>query len=666
LIHFSKRSATAALIALLASGALLLAICPAATASGGSDSLGATGLSTQWYFAEGTTRPGFTTYIAIMNPGRVAGQVTFTYMLSSGAPVVRTHAVPAKSRSTLDISEDVGLNVDVSTFIASTVPVVAERPMYFFYEGKWDGGHDSMGATSLSNNWYFAEGTTRENFNTYIAVMNPGETEARVSFTYMLGSGSPVQRTHPVPAKSRYTIDVSADVGPGKDVSTSISSTLPVVAERPMYFNYMGRWDGGHDSLGAQRLAADWYFAEGTTRDGFKTYLAVENPGTMAASLDVTYMLGSGSPVRRTHVVAPQSRFTLDVADDIGTGQDASAIIRSDLPVVAERPMYFNYMGQWDGGHDSIGANTMAASWYFAEGTTRDGFRTYAAILNPGNAPAEVTLTYMLGTGDPVVRTHTIAPSSRFTVDLANEVGPGQDVAMFVQSSLPVVAERPMYFRIPVKAVICLDPGHSGREGSEIDAATGLNVGDNGGCPGEIDAMWQLALVEKARLEAAGYEVRMTKSSAGEYKSLRARADLGNTCQVMVRLHYDDTGYTGVMRPPSNAARCPVSNPAMITVVDPGVAKGSDRLARILAPHLGLSVRDDTGGTSQGNTTPAGHPTCLIGSVLSRTSVVCIEHKSSIIVGSAEAVTAAREQVATQLVSGLDEFFSAHWIQSQP
>ena len=31
--------------------------------------------------------------------------------------------------------------------------------------------------------------------------------------------------------------------------------------------------------------------------------------------------------------------------------------------------------------------------------------------------------------------------------------------------------------------VICLDPGHSGHDGNEIDSATGLNVGDNGAAP---------------------------------------------------------------------------------------------------------------------------------------------------------------------------------------
>jgi hypothetical protein len=95
----------------------------------------------------------------------------------------------------------------------------------------------------------------------------------------------------------------------------------------------------------------------------------------------------------------------------------------------------------------------------------------------------------------------------------------------------------------------------------------------------------------------------------------------------MVRLHHDPSGFTGVMRPPAGAARCPTSDLGRITVVDPEVAAQSDLLARAIAPRMGLAVKDDTGGTSEGNSTPPGHPTCLIGSLLSKVPIVCIENR---------------------------------------
>lgn len=200
---------------------------------------------------------------------------------------------------------------------------------------------------------------------------------------------------------------------------------------------------------------------------------------------------------------------------------------------------------------------------------------------------------------------------------------------------------------------VCIDPGHSNRTGSEIDPATGLNVGDNGGASGELQSNWDLAQKVKARLEQAGFTVRLTKPSADSYASLRARADIGNACAATVRLHYDDTGFTGVMRAPENGARCPSSDPSRITVIDTNVARESNRLAADLAAALGLSVRDDTGGTSQGNTTPSGHPTALIGSVLSRVPVACIENKMALVRDN----PAGQEQVAAQIVQGLSAYF---------
>lgn len=200
---------------------------------------------------------------------------------------------------------------------------------------------------------------------------------------------------------------------------------------------------------------------------------------------------------------------------------------------------------------------------------------------------------------------------------------------------------------------VCLDPGHSPRSGSEVDSATGLNVGDNEGASGEIQAMWDLAQKTKASLEQAGYTVRLTKESADSYASLRTRADIGNGCSIMVRLHFDDSGFTGVMRPPANAARCPQSDPSRITVVDAGVASESDRLASDLAGALGLQVRDDTGGTSNGNSTPSGHPTCLIGSVLSRVPVVCIENNMSQVRDN----PSGQDQVAAAITSGINAYF---------
>jgi hypothetical protein len=75
----------------------------------------------------------------------------------------------------------------------------------------------------------------------------------------MKGDGSTDIQTLTVPKNSRSTVVVKDKLGegddPAHDFSAKVESTnnTPLVVERPMYFNYKGTWDGGHDVIGASR-----------------------------------------------------------------------------------------------------------------------------------------------------------------------------------------------------------------------------------------------------------------------------------------------------------------------------------------------------------------------------------------------------------------------------
>ena len=114
-------------------------------------------------------------------------------------------------------------------------------------------------------------------------------------------------------------------------------------------------WAGGHDAAGVSSPSSTWYFAEGCTRPGFDCWLCVMNPQAQAAALDISFLTPAGAEFSLSVPVAPLSRYTLNVADVVGTGQDVSMLLQSDLPVVAERPMYFNYQGWCTGGSDTVG-----------------------------------------------------------------------------------------------------------------------------------------------------------------------------------------------------------------------------------------------------------------------------------------------------------------------
>ncbi len=333
--------------------------------TGGTDALGAVSPNTEWYFAEGNTLPEFDEYITVLNPGDVAADLTFHYMVEGQGEENFSDFVGAHSRATFNTKDQIGSGKHVSLYLESTQDVVAERPMYFNYIGlavnNWTGGHVVVGTNSPNTEWYFAEGTTRDNpvdgsFEEWLCLQNPGTTPLIVTATYQLGvgQGDPIAKTYTVPAKQRLTVSVNVEIGPNKDCSVYLKSPSLFIAERPMYFNYHNVWTGGHNVLGAYYTATSWFFAEGTTRAGFEEWLCLQNPGSSDAQTTISYFNAGGQVITKPWTVKANTRLTVNVNSDAGTNQDISAWVSSDEPIIVERPMYFDYNG-WTGGHDVAG-----------------------------------------------------------------------------------------------------------------------------------------------------------------------------------------------------------------------------------------------------------------------------------------------------------------------
>ena len=314
------------------------------------------------------------------------------------------------------------------------------------YPRKWDGGHDASGWTGPAGRVYFAEGTTRNGFEEYLVLRNPCSEESSVHVSYLF----------PRPARERTqalslapgagaSIRVNDVVGPGKDVSLAVEAEPGIIAERQVYFNYKGVWTGGHLTCGAPAPSAAWYFAEGTTRPGFTEWLCLQNQADDAVTATITYLPGTGECVEDTVELGPRSRETVDVNSRLGAEHDVSVMVRSDGPIVAERPMYFDYKGAWRGGHTVTGANELAREWFFAEGTTRNGFEEWLCILNPG-PEAEARVEYLFDNGEALERRYVLKANARTTIFVNQEAGPDKDVSLRVRAGSGILCERAMYF----------------------------------------------------------------------------------------------------------------------------------------------------------------------------------------------------------------------------
>lgn len=199
---------------------------------------------TTWYLAEGFTGAGFLTFITILNSNDEAAAVDVTYVLESGEFVTRQHVIPALSRYTIATHdpEELGADKTFATLVVSDIPIAVERPIYF-----GGGGHVTIGATELDTKWYLAEGFTGNGVETFILIFNPNSEEATVEVTYLLENEGPIVRLHEVAANTRYTIAAHSpeEVGIDKAFAALISSDLPIMVERAMYFE-----TGAHITIG--------------------------------------------------------------------------------------------------------------------------------------------------------------------------------------------------------------------------------------------------------------------------------------------------------------------------------------------------------------------------------------------------------------------------------
>ena len=396
----------------------------------GTVELGVKKPKTTWFLAEGATHPGFEEWICIQNPGATTANVHITYMFPGGRTQDQWINVGPNTRSTVDVNAAVGPDKDVSARVDASVPVVVERPIYFMYHGAWDGGSIGSGVAELSKTWYLAEGATQPGFEEWISLMNPNSSPTNVKITYMFpGGGTQVQTLSMLPT-SRETVLVNNVVGPNKDVSAKVESAQPIIAERPMYFLYHGAWSGGDSQVGATAPNTSWFLSEGTTRsnptDGaFEEWISIQNPGDTFADVTFKYMFPGGETQTATKRVPPHARETVLVNGVVGPDRDVSVQLDSTQPIVVERPMYFNYHNNINGGDVELGCTSASSRWYFAEGTTRAGFNEWTTLQNPNAATATVKITFMFSDGTTQEKWVSLPAHSRTTVSVNEALSMG-------------------------------------------------------------------------------------------------------------------------------------------------------------------------------------------------------------------------------------------------
>ena len=488
-----------------APGATGTALCAWSTAIG---QLSLAVPSTTFYFAEGFTGAGYTETLSLLIPN-YNGTAQITYDVVGGSPIVKPpRSLTAGQVWTENVNNDVPVGSAVSAQVVLSAPGTVERTIHFNDPSQLRrGSTDKVGAPGPAMQWNFAEGSTLSAYREYLTLQNPGNTPANVTLNYFLESSgitAPVVKTLTLLANSRTTVEVfggdtsgtvaapvpcvpgaggTCGVGPGiGGVSVQVASNTPIVVERPFYVHNFsfgsGAIEDGHDAFGATASAPTWYFAEGSTLNGFNEFLTLQNPNPGSVTVDLHYATDDVNVhPTKTLTLAPTSRTTVVVyggdtapgpcnagaGGNCGVGPGITGVsvaIVANGNIVAERPMYMveNFgSGPVAGAHVAVGATGLSELFGFAWGSTLSGDNDYLTIQNPGPAPADVAITYYATAGGQTrvfTRQTTVTANTRQTVLVFENdglgAGPGYTpLGIVVQADQRILAEKPTYSANP-------------------------------------------------------------------------------------------------------------------------------------------------------------------------------------------------------------------------
>lgn len=306
-------------------------------------SLGSGQLSTRWYLAEGYTGLSFHETLQVLNPNN--GTVTVQVRLlpfNGGAERTTTYTIPAQRTLSVDVNK-LYPKASISAIVTSNAPVAVERIITF--------GDNAFGATGnpgtalAATTWQFAEGSSANGFQTFFTILNPSATTATVTALFFDTTGKQIgAHTITIEPFHRGNIRIN-DTARVSSVATTVSSNVPVVVERALYFGdpNAGR-TGGSIVFGRSGPSLTWTFPEGTTANGAHEFLLALNPNARTLTLRATFYLDDGQTVSKNVSVPAGARLTITAGSDVPGLQPSihgSQLVSTDsLPFIAEQSVY--------------------------------------------------------------------------------------------------------------------------------------------------------------------------------------------------------------------------------------------------------------------------------------------------------------------------------------
>lgn len=300
--------------------------------------------SSTWYFADGFTVDGSTMELVLTNPFPDATVVDISFVSRSGprAPqAFQGYVLPGRSVVVLPFGTTVARDEPVLavSIEATSGRFVAGRAQHYVGGGRL-GTSMTLGAPSLDDQWWFADGETGEGIAEEYVVYNPTDEDVTADVVFLGVAGGAViePMTLNVPAGEVAVLDASGlgtlpDGHHGAVVSTL--STDSIVVER-VITRPAGDSVATSVVLGSEYVSSVWYLPVGvpfalerslqvlnaTALDGLVTVSAIEpaGPAPLPGLTDIA--------------LAPSGVVTIDLPEE---AVDRPLVVTSDVQVVVER-----------------------------------------------------------------------------------------------------------------------------------------------------------------------------------------------------------------------------------------------------------------------------------------------------------------------------------------
>jgi hypothetical protein len=365
--------------------------------------------ATRWYFPNADTTSDRHTAIALLNATDASATVKMTFLYDAGPEHTATQVVQPHSQSTVDVSLMAGAGRRVSVIVESDRRISAQSLVTYA------GGDmtSAVGAPGPARTWYLAEGYTNGTFREYIDVMNPATGFATIDVRFLPFNNRPMREERFV-MQPRSIIQIDAGIYmPKQSIAAIVTSDKSVVVERSMRFGLNGR--GAHDKVGITTASTVWMFAEALAAPDRQTFFTVLNPNQAApAAVTATYFDKAGKPVgTQTIVVNPLRRGNIKL-NDVLASAEVAAVLTTNVPVVAERPLYESSpdLGTAPSGSVVFGRNGGGLGWAFPDGSTGNGDQTQLYLFNPALKPVQVHAAFYTSAGATASQDLTLPPNS--------------------------------------------------------------------------------------------------------------------------------------------------------------------------------------------------------------------------------------------------------------